>query len=84
MNSPARHDRRQTQMGREAACLSELSKEEVEDAFAQEQRWSHRGLLEEGPHTIPKEWSRGTLKRELRMPWAPGKMANRDGEASSL
>lgn len=62
MNSPARHDRRQTQMGREAACLSELSKEEGEDAFAQEQRWSHRGFLEEGPHTIPKEWSRGTLK----------------------
>lgn len=69
----------------EAACLSELEKEEGEDAFAQEQRLSHRGLLEEGPHTIPKEWSRANLvKRELIMPWAPGKMANRDGEASSL
>jgi len=47
-------------MGQEAACLSEREKEEGEDAFAQEQGLSHRGLLEEGPHTIPKEWSRGT------------------------
>ena len=60
MNCSARHDRRQTQMGQEAACLSEREKEEGEDAFAQEQGLSHRGLLEEGPHTIPKEWSRGT------------------------
>ena len=50
----ARHDRRQTQMGQEAACLSKREKEEGEDAFAQEQGLSHRGLLEEGPQTRGK------------------------------
>lgn len=47
--------------GRALERLSELEKEEGEDGT----RTKVECLLEEGPHTIPKEWSRGT--REARI-----------------